>query len=107
MAVRNREELMALIKDRIGDDTSDEALAIIEDVTDTLNDYDTRIADSGDWQARYEQNDAEWRERYKARFFAPAENSGDVDMIDNIDNLPEEGNEPQIKTYEELFTEGE
>ena len=107
MAVRNREELMELIRARIGDDTSDEALAIIEDVTDTLDDYDTRIADAGDWKARYEQNDADWREKYKARFFAPAEETGvDIDMVDNIDNLTEDGDEEvTIKTYDELFEE--
>ena len=104
MAIKTRDELLSIINDRIGDDTSDEALAIIEDVTDTLNDYETRIADAGDWKARYEQNDKDWRDKYKARFFAPAEESGEVDMVDNIDNLSEDG-EVEIKTYDELFKE--
>lgn len=108
MAIRSREELMDLIRARVGDDTSDEAIGIIEDVTDTLDDYDTRIADAGDWKARYEQNDKDWREKYTARFFAPAEETGQIDMIDNIDNLSKDGDEEiEVKTYDELFKEGE
>lgn len=38
MAVRTREEIIAQISARMGDDTSDEAIALIEDVTDTLSD---------------------------------------------------------------------
>lgn len=67
MAVRTREELMEAIRGRVGD--SDEDLAFIEDVTDTLSDLETRATDQTDWQARYEENDREWRERYRARFF--------------------------------------
>lgn len=94
MAIKTKAELLELVKARIGDDTSDEALAIIEDVTDTLDDYETRIADSGDWKARYEQNDADWRKKYKERFFAPTEE-------------PEEPDEPEEveekRTFEDLF----
>ena len=94
MAIKTKAELLELVKERIGDDTSDEALAIIEDVTDTLDDYETRIADSGDWKARYEQNDADWRKKYKERFFAPTEE-------------PEEPDEPEEveekRTFEDLF----
>ena len=94
MAIKTKAELLELVIERIGDDTSDEALAIIEDVTDTLDDYETRVADAGDWKARYEQNDAEWRKKYKERFFAPTEE-------------PEEPDEPEEveekRTFEDLF----
>jgi hypothetical protein len=94
MAIKTKAELLELVKERIGDDTSDEALAIIEDVTDTLDDYETRVADAGDWKARYEQNDADWRKKYKERFFAPTEE-------------PEEPDEPEEveekRTFEDLF----
>lgn len=94
MAVKTKAEILELIKARVGDDTSDEALSIIEDVTDTLDDYEARIADSGDWKARYEQNDAEWRQKYKDRFFQPAEEP---------DPEPEEVEEKT--TFEDLFKE--
>ena len=94
MAIKTKAELLELVKARIGDDTSDEALAVIEDVTDTLDDYETRIADSGDWKARYEQNDADWRKKYKERFFAPTEEPEEIDE-------PEEAEEK--RTFEDLF----
>ena len=35
--IKTRDELMKWVEEKIGDDTSDEALAILEDFTDTLN----------------------------------------------------------------------
>jgi len=99
MAVRSKDEILALIKERIGDDTSDDAIKIMEDVTDTLTDYETRIADSGDWQARYEQNDAEWRKKYIERF-----TTGGEPQPEPADE-PEEYEETEIKTFDELFKE--
>lgn len=94
MAVKSKAEILELIKARVGDDTSDEALAIIEDVTDTLDDYEARIADSGDWKARYEQNDAEWRQKYRDRFFQPA-----------AEPEPEPEEVEEKTTFEDLFEE--
>jgi len=94
MAIKTKAELLELVKARIGDDTSDEALAIIEDVTDTLDDYETRIADSGDWKARYEQNDADWRKKYKERFFAPTEEPEEIDEPEEVE---------EKRTFEDLF----
>ena len=68
MAVRSKDEILATIKDRIGEDTSDEALALIEDINDTYDDLDARISEAGDWKTKYETNDAEWRQKYKERF---------------------------------------
>lgn len=98
MAVRTKEEILELINTRIGEDTSDDAIAMIEDVTDTLDDYQARLDDSGDWKARYEENDAAWRARYKARFFGSAD--------EDPEEAPEDPEEPEEKTtFEELFTE--
>lgn len=96
MAVKTKAEILELIKTRVGDDTSDEALAIIEDVNDTLDDYEARIADSGDWKARYEQNDAEWRQKYKDRFFQPAADP---------EPEPEPEEVEEKTTFEDLFKE--
>jgi hypothetical protein len=101
MAVKSKAEILELIKARVGDDTSDEALAIIEDVNDTLDDYEARIADSGDWKARYEQNDAEWRQKYKDRFFQPAAENEDREEIDETG----EGAVEEKTTFEDLFKE--
>ncbi len=99
MAIRSKDEILELVKARIGDDTSDEAIAIMEDVTDTLTDYETRIADSGDWKARYEQNDAEWRKKYIERFTT----GGEPDPEPEDD--PDEYEDVEIKSFDELFKE--
>ena len=94
MAVRTREELMEAIRGRVGD--SDEDLAFIEDVTDTLSDFETRAADQTDWQARYEENDKEWRERYRSRFF-----NEETPEPDPEDPDPEDHKTPT--SYDDLF----
>ena len=96
MAVKSTEEIMTLIKDRFGDDTSDETLAFLEDISDTFNDLETKASGDGeDWKAKYEQNDKEWREKYKERFFSK-------EPTPNQDPDPEpEDNSP--KTFDDLF----
>lgn len=68
--VKTKEEILEQIKTRLGEDTSDEALSFIEDITDTLTDYETKTNDTTDWKQKYEDNDKQWRERYKERFFS-------------------------------------
>ena len=94
MAVRTKEELMEAIRGRVGD--SDEDLAFIEDVTDTFSDLETRAADQTDWQAKYEENDREWRERYRARFF-----NEETPEPEPEDPDPEEHKTPT--SYDDLF----
>lgn len=69
MAVRKREELLEALKPFMGDSPSDDAIALLEDVTDTLEDYETRVSDATDWKSKYEENDKQWKERYQNRFF--------------------------------------
>lgn len=97
MAVLTETELLDKVKTRIGEDTSDEALAFIEDVNDTLKDMSSRLNDTTDWKAKYEQNDAEWRDKYKQRFFDPQCNN----------DVPGKSTPDEHKTlsFEELFKE--
>lgn len=69
MAVRTKEEIFDLLKARVGDDNSDETLTFIEDLTDTFNDMDSRINDSGDWKSKYDDLSAKYKERF---FSSPA-----------------------------------
>ena len=96
MAVKSTEEIMTLIKDRFGDDTSDETLAFLEDISDTFNDLETKASGDGeDWKAKYEQNDKEWREKYKERFFSKEPDPNPDPDPDPEDNSP--------KTFDDLF----
>lgn len=100
MAVRTKEELLELVKNRIGEDTSDEALAFIEDIADTLNDLETRA--SIDWEEKYNALDSDWRERYKARFFSAPVDVKEDDFIDDINDVEDEAKD---LTFEALFEE--
>lgn len=102
MAIRTREELMNIIKTRIGDDNSDENISFLEDVTDTLDDLENKaVSDSTDWKAKFEENDASWRKKYTERFFNP---DPDIEE-DEIEDVKDLENEEKPKTFEELFKE--
>lgn len=66
MAVLSREEYIKAINNRIGDAVDDDAIKFLEDMTDT---FDNAVASSGeDWKKKYEENDNEWRRKYRDRF---------------------------------------
>ena len=98
--VRSKDEILASIKTRIGDDTSDEAIALVEDINDSFDDLTSRVNEAGDWKAKYEQNDKEWRDKYKERFFTPTE--GDPLLDEEI--RKEEPDKPKVLKFEDLFT---
>ena len=98
MAVLTREQMLERIKQRIGEDTSDEALKLIEDVSDTIDDYETKTKDTTDWEKKYKENDEQWRKKYKDRFFnAPAKDEKDDSYADEYDESKENN-----LTYENL-----
>ena len=107
MAVKTKDELIQAVVTRIGEDSSDEAIALIEDVTDTLNDFETKANGGGeDWKTKYDELDKSWREKYISRFTdgsTTVDNDKD-DSEDNDENSGDvEGDEPM--TYEDLFEE--
>lgn len=97
--IRTKDELIKALSEFIGENDADDAISILEDVTDTLEDFEKRADDDGeDWKKKYEDNDKAWREKYRARF---VKSSGtDEDFIEDEDE-----DEDEIKTYEELFKE--
>lgn len=97
MAVKTREEILEEVKARVGDQTDDETIAFLEDVTDTLTDLETKAKSDGtDWKAKYEENDAEWRKKYTERFYSSDPN--------NEQEPSKSGDTPKPKTFAELFT---
>lgn len=98
--IRTKEELMTLIKEYIGDDTSDKALEIVEDISDTVDDLST--GDGEDWKGKYDELDKSWREKYKSRFFESTEK----DKVDDNEEVEEDEMKKDYK-YEDLFKEEE
>ena len=96
MAIRTRDELLDIVRTRIGEDTSDEAIAFIEDIQDTINNYENNANGGTDWKKKYEENDREWRTKYRDRFF-----SGGAEQDDDVPETT-----PKRLTFDELFKEG-
>lgn len=97
MAVKTREEILESVRARVGEQTDDEIIAFIEDISDTLTDLETKAKGDGtDWKAKYEENDAEWRKKYTERFYSSDPGSNP--------EPPKPDDIPKPKTFAELFT---
>lgn len=96
MSVLTREALLQRVQSMVGENTDDESLAFVEDVTDTITDMERRAnGDGEDWKTKYEENDAEWRKKYKERFFSGASTEEEEEE--------EEREEIKKRTFEDLF----
>ena len=96
MAIKTKDEILESIKLRLGEDTSDDALSLIEDITDTFTNFESLTKDNADWKAKYESNDKEWREKYRNRFFDGGDSS-----TDDFEEPDEE--EPSKTKFDDLF----
>lgn len=99
MAIKTKDELIQSLNAVLGDNASDEALALMEDVSDTLDDNAAKGA--VDWEQKYRENDAAWRTRYRDRFMNNADNNDQPDVEHIIDPATAER-----RTFENLFKEG-
>lgn len=78
MAIVSKENLIKRFAEKFTDDTSDEVIQLTEDLTDTLEDFIARVEDKEDWKAKFEENDASWRKKYKDRFLEPTDNEEEI-----------------------------
>ena len=97
MAIKSSEDLLKSLNTLIGDNSSDDNLAILEDVADTLKDYEEKTADQTDWKTKYEQNDADWRKKYKERFL-----SGETIKDEQEEDVKKDS---KTLTFDSLFKE--
>lgn len=96
MAIKTKEELLESIRIKFGDDDSDETLAFLEDVTDTIDDLEEKAKGDGkDWKAEAERIDADWRRKYRERFFSS-------DKPDDPDDAPVPDS-IVTKSFDDLF----
>lgn len=95
MAVKTREDILTAIKAKLGEQTDDDTIALLEDVTDTFTDLEEKAnGDGTDWKKKYEETDEAWRKKYTERFYS-------------ADPKPEEPNTDtetkEIKNFSDLF----
>ena len=99
MAIKSKEEILNSINALVGENADDNVLTIIEDVSDTFADFEVKTKDATNWKEKYEQNDAEWRQKYKERFMEGGTNDNtDNDNFQNTDD-----SKPTPMTFEDLF----
>lgn len=105
MAVLSHDDFMTAVKVLAGNNADDSTLTMIENFTDTFNDLETRANDTTDWKLKYEQNDNEWREKYKARFFDGSAGTTPADVIkDQNEDITDDGKDI---SFDDLFKERE
>lgn len=105
MAVLSHDDFMSAVKGLAGDNADDKTLTMIENFTDTFNDLETRASDTTDWKAKYEQNDNEWREKYKARFFEGEEGTDPTTVMKNKEE--DITDDDKDISFDDLFKERE
>lgn len=93
MAIRDKESLLNAIRERIGDEVDDGSLGLIEDVSDTIDNYENNRGE--DWRKKYEENDQMWRQRYRDRFYGKVE--------DDALGFEAKTEEKTKTTFEDLF----
>lgn len=100
MAIVSKEDLIKRLSEKFGNDNSDEVIQLTEDLSDTLNDFDSRIKDTEDWKTKFEENDNMWRKKYKDRF---------LESTDGNDNESHEQDDDENTsvTFNDLFEQKE
>lgn len=108
MAVVSKEELIQAIASVLGDTPDDTGLAILENVTDTISEYETKVVDVGDWEKKYKELDSSWRQRYTERFMgrsdADHQTSGEEVKEEQVEDVKKDGEE---LTFDDLFEKSE
>ena len=88
--VRSIEEMMDIVRQRIGDSTEDSDISFIEDISDTLN------AGNSEELEKLKSENEELRKKYRDRFFEK--------KVEDPKE-PEEPEEPEKRTFDDLFKE--
>lgn len=100
-AYASKEDFMSAVKSIVGENNSDEAIAFIENASDTYDSL-TKVeepSDAIDWEQKYKENDEQWRRKYTERFFS---NNTSTPEVDVTKTEPAETTGTKI---EDLFTE--
>lgn len=97
--VKTKDEIMEEIRAYIGDRSDDQTIALVENISDTIDDY----AAHGDYDNKLMAVEAEWRRRYIDRFMSGGENKNEVEDEKTED---EKDKAEEIK-IEDLYTEKE
>lgn len=97
MPILSKEQLIEKLKTVVGETPTDDGVSLIEDVVDTIDDFNNKISDKTDWKAKYEETDRKWREKYTNRFYSGKDDDDDPSV--RKDDIGES------LTFDKLFKE--
>lgn len=108
MSVKSKDELLKSLKTVIGDNTSDEVLTLIEDITDTLDNSTGSSSEEDkkkiqELENKVKETDEMWRKKYTDRFFNPDTNKPSDDTDDGTDDGEDDGDDNSPQTFNDLF----
>lgn len=101
---------MDALSKMLGDNSSDEALGLMEDVSDTLDTSNTDLsAKLKEAEDKYNELDKTWREKYKARFLQSADDAKEQDEQFKKQQQQQEQKDEQEEraenvTFDDLFS---
>lgn len=96
--VKTKDEIMEEIRMYIGDRSDDQTIALIENISDTIDDY----AAHGDYDKKLMAVEEAWRRKYIDRFMNGGENTHEVEVEKTED---EEKDRSDEITIDDLYTE--
>lgn len=94
--VKTKDEIMEEIRAYIGDRSDDQTISLVENISDTLDDY----AAHGDYDEKLMAIEAEWRRKYIDRFMNGGENKNDVE----VEKTDEENVKAEEIKIDDLYT---
>ena len=96
--VKTKDEIMEEIREYIGDRSDDQTIALVENISDTIDDY----AAHGNYEEKLMAVEAEWRRKYIDRFMNGGENKTEVEA----EKIDDEEKTEEI-TIDDLYTNRE
>lgn len=101
MAVLDKDKFFNVLHEKIGNDTSEESISFLEDMTDTYNDLEKRAnGDGEDWHKKYNELNESWKAKYRHRFFTS--DGGNYEPMSGQSGDEDEYN-PEAVTIDSLF----
>ena len=95
MAIIKKADWLDKFSKFIGDDTSEEAIELIEDVSDSWDE-----GDGEDWKSKYDELDADWKKRYRDRFFDGGSNPP---KDDGVAGEQDDDEKIVLRTYDDFY----
>lgn len=108
MAIKSRDEIVNVVKSILGEAPNDDGIVLLEDLSDTLDDYETRAnidwqSERADLERQIQETDRAWRTKYAERFGEGKETNQTIEEqhqeVETVD--------AEEITYDDLFSEKE